>query len=204
MTFAWCCWLPQSARRRRSPPSASIHGRRRPQGLSKLGWLFLTGLSTGSGIWATHFVAMLAYSAGLPTAYDPLLTAVSLLVAIGATTFGFFVCSHGTRLDAGVGGALIGLGIGVMHFTGMRALIVPGTLVWDTPLVVASLLLGAALASTRRWRFTGNQNFRGTVTAARHPHLGDLQPAFHGHGRGDRSSPIPPSSVARLCRRRVR
>ena len=39
--------------------------------LSRLGWLFLTGVSTGSGIWATHFVAMLAYSAGLPTAMTP-------------------------------------------------------------------------------------------------------------------------------------
>ena len=91
--------------------SFSIYSRAaQGQGLSKLGWLFLTGLSTGSGIWATHFVAMLSYSAGLPTAYDPLITAVSLLVAVGSTTFGYFVCSQGTRLDAGVGGALIGIG----------------------------------------------------------------------------------------------
>ena len=136
------------------------------QGLSKLGWLFLTGMSTGSGIWATHFVAMLAYSAGLPTAYDPLLTAVSLLVAVGSTTFGYFVCSQGTRLDAGVGGALIGVGIGIMHFTGMRALIVPGTLNWDIPLVAVALILGAVFASASMLAFFRNQNFRGLVTAA--------------------------------------
>lgn len=49
--------------------SFSIYSRAvQGQGLSRLGWLFLTGLSTGSGIWATHFVAMLSYNAGLPIA----------------------------------------------------------------------------------------------------------------------------------------
>lgn len=36
--------------------------------MSRFGWLFMTGVSTGSGIWATHFVAMLAYGAGVPVA----------------------------------------------------------------------------------------------------------------------------------------
>ena len=29
--------------------------------MRRLGWLALTGISAGAGIWATHFVAMLAY-----------------------------------------------------------------------------------------------------------------------------------------------
>ena len=37
----------------------------------RLAWIALTGLSTGAGIWSTHFVAMLAYDSGFPTAYDP-------------------------------------------------------------------------------------------------------------------------------------
>ena len=147
--------------------SFSIYSRAaQGHGLSKLGWLFLTGLSTGSGIWATHFVAMLSYNAGLPTAYDPLVTAVSLLVAVASTTFGYFVCSRGTRIDAGIGGALIGLGIGLMHFTGMRALIVPGTLVWDLQLVAAALAVGAAFGSASMLAFHQDQKLRGIVTAA--------------------------------------
>ena len=147
--------------------SFSIYSRAaQGQGLSKLGWLFLTGMSTGSGIWATHFVAMLSYSGGLPTAYDPLVTAVSLLVAVGSTTFGFFISSQGTRLDAGVGGALIGCGIAIMHFTGMRALIVPGTLAWDNSLVAAALLVGATLGAASTLAFHWNQNFRGIVAAS--------------------------------------
>ena len=32
----------------------------------RLGWAALTGVCAGSGIWATHFVAMLAYRGALP------------------------------------------------------------------------------------------------------------------------------------------
>ena len=147
--------------------SFSIYSRAaKAQGVSTLGWLFLTGVSTGSGIWATHFVAMLAYSAGLPTAYDPLLTAGSLIVAIAATSLGYFVSSQGTRLHAGAGGAVVGLGIGAMHFTGMRALIVPGTIEWDWALVIVSLALGALLSSAAVLAFYRLQGFRGIIHAA--------------------------------------
>ena len=67
--------------------SFSIYSRvAHAQKMMRLGWLFLTGVCTASGIWATHFVAMLAYKAGAQTAYDPILTAGSLLVAIVATS----------------------------------------------------------------------------------------------------------------------
>jgi diguanylate cyclase len=36
-------------------------------GRRKLLWAAVTGVSAGSGIWATHFVAMLAYKGALPT-----------------------------------------------------------------------------------------------------------------------------------------
>lgn len=33
-------------------------------------WLITAGAATGCGIWGTHFIAMLAYEPGVPTAYD--------------------------------------------------------------------------------------------------------------------------------------
>lgn len=42
--------------------------------LRQLGWAGITGVTAGSGIWATHFVAMLAYNGGFPTAYEPVLS----------------------------------------------------------------------------------------------------------------------------------
>jgi diguanylate cyclase len=62
---------------------------RQSRGSKRLGWIFLTGVATGAGIWATHFVAMLAFKTGLPTAYDPILTLASSLIAMAVTAIGF-------------------------------------------------------------------------------------------------------------------
>ena len=110
-------------------------------------WLLVTGVCAASGIWATHFVAMLAYEDNLPTAYDPGLTAASLLIAIIATTIGFSISSLGSRTQALLGGAVIGLGISLMHFTGMKAMIVGGYIEWDWAYVGAAIVLGVLLGS---------------------------------------------------------
>ena len=47
------------------------------QGQARLFWLMSAGAVAGSGVWATHFVAMLAYQPGLPMRFDLVLTAVS-------------------------------------------------------------------------------------------------------------------------------
>ncbi len=117
------------------------------RGFSRLAWIFLTGVSGAAGIWATHFVAMLAYDPGSPTDFDPVLTIASLLIAAAATTVGFALSSSGGRVLIAAGGAAIGLGIGMMHFTGMEALIVPGSVRWDRGLVTVSLLIGVTFSS---------------------------------------------------------
>ena len=63
----------------------------------RLWWLALTGVSTGSGIWATHFVAMLAYDSGVPTAYEPRGNDRLALIAVVVTTVGFWIAARGGR-----------------------------------------------------------------------------------------------------------
>ena len=41
-------------------------------------WLMVSATATGFGIWATHFIAMLAFSPGIPSGYNILLTVLSL------------------------------------------------------------------------------------------------------------------------------
>ena len=125
--------------------------------LRRLALLLLAGVCTGAGIWATHFIAMLAYEPGIPTAYEPVATASSLLIAVIATTTGFAISSSpGYRLH-GLGGAIIGLGIAMMHYTGMSALLVPGQPEWSAPHVVASLVIGGVFAAAAMLVYHGRE-----------------------------------------------
>lgn len=54
-------------------------------------WLTAGALTSAAGIWATHFVAMLAIDTGLPTGYDIGLTVLSLVVAVAITGLGLTV-----------------------------------------------------------------------------------------------------------------
>src|SRR5437868_4610247 len=94
-------------------------------------WVFLAAFAFGSAVWATHFLAMLAFEPGLPTGYEPKLTILSLFVAIAAMTFGFAIAARRMpRVIPIIGGIFIGLGVGAMHYTGMAALRTAGTVEW--------------------------------------------------------------------------
>jgi diguanylate cyclase (GGDEF)-like protein len=110
-------------------------------------WVALAALVSGIGIWSTHFVAMLAYEPHLPIGYDVPVTLLSVAAAILMCWFGWTVALTGRRGAPAVAGAIVGAGIGTMHYIGMAAVIVAGRIVWDEWLVAASVLLGATLAS---------------------------------------------------------
>src|ERR1700730_18649056 len=44
-----------------------LHHARKSSGRMRGVWLAVSAVSTGFGIWATHFVAMLAFTTGLPS-----------------------------------------------------------------------------------------------------------------------------------------
>ncbi|HVZ53391.1 MAG TPA: MHYT domain-containing protein [Pseudolabrys sp.] len=109
----------------------------------RVAWIAAAGAAAGFGIWATHFVAMLAYEPGVSLAYGVTLTAVSLAAAAVtvsfALSFGIYVRAPWA---APVSGGLVGGGIATMHYIGMAAVSVPGLIVWRMDLVAASIALG--------------------------------------------------------------
>ncbi|MGA2127162.1 MAG: EAL domain-containing protein [Xanthobacteraceae bacterium] len=110
-------------------------------------WIATAGAGAGCGIWATHFIAMLAYQPGVAVAYDVGLTFVSLVVAMAVTAAGIGAAVSGSlRSRAIVGGAVIGAGVAAMHYLGMSALEVGGHLTWSPGLVAASIALGMVSA----------------------------------------------------------
>ena len=125
-----------------------LHHARKSRGQMRLVWLTVSAISTGFGIWATHFVAMLAFTPGIPSGYNIALTILSLVAAILLTGAGLAMSLiPNWRAGPWVGGAIVAGGIAAMHSTGMAAFEIAGVILWDHVLVVASIVLGAAIGA---------------------------------------------------------
>jgi methyl-accepting chemotaxis protein len=149
---------------------AAISAFRRAQAAASLAraiWLAWAGLTTGAGIWATHFIAMLAYDPGVPLGYGLRLTAGSFAAAAFVTWAGLLLTAYAPRRwGTPVGGAVIGAGVACMHYLGMWAVELPGTIVWSMDLVAASILIGMLLGSAAMVVATRRHTAAATVTAA--------------------------------------
>jgi diguanylate cyclase (GGDEF)-like protein/PAS domain S-box-containing protein len=111
-------------------------------------WLAVSAITTGFGIWATHFIAMLAFTPGIPSGYNIILTILSLVAAILLTGAGLAVSlTPHWRHGPWVGGAIVAGGIAAMHYTGMAAFEIAGIILWDPVLVATSVVLGAAIGA---------------------------------------------------------
>src|SRR6185295_3017316 len=73
---------------------------------ARTSWIAAGGLALGCGVWATHFVAMLAYHPYLRLNYKLGLTLASILVAIFVSGIGLAIASSGRAKAALVGGAV--------------------------------------------------------------------------------------------------
>jgi len=110
-------------------------------------WLALAAFVSGTGIWATHFIAMLAYQPDVPIAYEPVRTLESIAAAILITGAGWWVAVRGSAAAALAGGAIVGAGIATMHYLGMSAADVGGFILWDRGFVIASVLIGVVMSA---------------------------------------------------------
>ncbi|MCA1551942.1 EAL domain-containing protein [Bradyrhizobium sp. BRP19] len=121
---------------------------RATHGAGRLAWIALDAAVSGCGIWATHFIAMLAYGPGSAGAYNIPVTILSLMLAISLTFVGLSIAVASSRpVWIVVGGAIVGLGVAAMHYTGMAALEMPARLDWIGSTVAASVLFGVVFAA---------------------------------------------------------
>ena len=118
-------------------------------GRERLVWLSLDAAAAGFGIWATHFIAMLAYDPGIGAGYNVTLTVLSLLIAILITGAGLAIAlgDFGHKAVTAIGGAVVGSGVAAMHYAGMQALEVPARITWSPGLVAVSIALGIVWAA---------------------------------------------------------
>ncbi|PYC13121.1 putative bifunctional diguanylate cyclase/phosphodiesterase [Pseudomonas mosselii] len=104
-------------------------------------WRVLGACCLAGGIWAMHFISMLAFQAPLEIHFDAPLTGLSLLVALLAAWLAMNSLNRSEmRLRHYLQTALfIGLGISLMHYTGMAALQTSAQQYYQTGLLLASI-----------------------------------------------------------------
>jgi diguanylate cyclase len=116
-------------------------------------WLIIGSVSMGTGIWAMHFIGMLAFSLPIQLRYSITLTFASLGVAILTSGFAIKIASS-SRLGLVrhfVCSLVMGCGIAVMHYTGMSAILVFPAISYDPALVGASVAIAVVASFAALW-----------------------------------------------------
>lgn len=121
---------------------------KRPRGKSPLAWLVIAGLTAGFGLWAAHFILLLAHTHDGAN-HHGLWQLVSLASTLGATSLGFVFLDDERRFAWLYSGASIAAGyaifqLGDLHFLGGGGELLqflPALLVLASAIAVASVVL---------------------------------------------------------------
>lgn len=116
--------------------------------------LHLSGaFALGSAIWSMHFIGMLSYRMDMPISYDLILTGVSFLIAFGAA-YAVLAVTRLTQLklhhilNCAV---LLGIAIAGMHYTGMSAMQMEGTIHYHPLFFAYSIVIAIVASAAALW-----------------------------------------------------
>jgi NO-binding membrane sensor protein with MHYT domain len=124
------------------------------RGRARVRWLAAAALAIGStGIWVMHFIAMLGFTIpGQSIRYNVPITILSMVLAVLVVGIGIFIV--GFREGTGplvLGGVIIGVGVATMHYVGMSAIRVQGSLVYNPLLVGVSIVIAIIAGTAALW-----------------------------------------------------
>jgi NO-binding membrane sensor protein with MHYT domain len=145
------------------------------QGAARARWLLLAAVAIGAvGIWAMHFIAMLGFT--IPDGqllYNVPLTIASLLLAVAVVGVGLFIVGwsgagfgRGSWPRLAAGGTVIGVGVAGMHYLGMAAMSMTGSISYNLPLLVLSVLIAVVAGTAALWIGTWVRGLAATAGAA--------------------------------------
>jgi diguanylate cyclase (GGDEF)-like protein/PAS domain S-box-containing protein len=122
-------------------------------GRLRLAWILAAGVAMGGGVWAMHFVAMLAFTLPVTIGFDIPLTLFSLALAVAVTSLSLWIVFNG-NFSGGkllLGGVLMGTGVAGMHYVGMAAIIASVTMSYQPGLVAASIAIAIGASMAALW-----------------------------------------------------
>ncbi|HDT5731175.1 EAL domain-containing protein [Enterobacter roggenkampii] len=117
-------------------------------------WRIAGGMTLGIGIWSMHFIGMLSMQMPMMMRYDLWLTLASLGVAIIASTTALDIAVAGKKRFSFrpiVATAILSAGVVSMHYIGMAALMLDGSIIWDRRIVGLSVVIAVVASGTALW-----------------------------------------------------
>ena len=117
------------------------------------GWLAGGALVMGVGIWAMHFIGMLAFQLPIPLAYDLKISALSLAIAVLASGFALWQINqpHLPVTHLCISAIIMGSAIAAMHYIGMAALRMTPGIEYDIFLFCASIVIAILASGAALW-----------------------------------------------------
>jgi diguanylate cyclase (GGDEF)-like protein len=117
-------------------------------------WMAISAFAGGVGVWATHFVAMLAYSGTVAIEFDFTATVLSAATAV----LGFWLTLRllkGAAFQYALLAAVSAtLSIAAMHFTGMSAIKAAADIHYDLPPILVGGTISVLLLLAAFWLVT--------------------------------------------------
>ncbi|MCG8535212.1 MAG: PAS domain-containing protein, partial [Pseudomonadales bacterium] len=119
--------------------------------------LFTGSVAQGGGVWAMHFIGMLAFDLCTPVEYDWWLTGISMAPSVAASVIALNLNSMQSinARELWVGGVLMGAGIGSMHYIGMAGMEMAPALRYDPWIFALSIVVAVLLSVLALWIRTG-------------------------------------------------
>ncbi|WP_333873846.1 PAS domain S-box protein [Methylobacter sp.] len=111
-------------------------------------WLAIGALILG-GVWAMHFIGMLAFQLDCEVNYDPWITGLSVLPGIFAAAVALDIVTSKKNISLNklvLSGIIMASGIGLMHYSGMAAIHLDGILRYNLKLFILSLAAAVCLS----------------------------------------------------------
>lgn len=121
---------------------------RATEGPTRYGWLFLSAVGTGGSLWTSIYLAILALSPELPSAFDATTVAAALIVLIATCIAGFTIGSRkNLTLAPEIGGAVMGGGVLAALWVAISGWQVAGHLSWSWVGAASIVVLGLGLSA---------------------------------------------------------
>lgn len=117
-------------------------------------WRIAGGVTLGIGIWSMHFIGMLSMQMPMMMSYDLWLTLASLGVAVVASTTALNIAVTGKQRSPFrllLATAILSAGVVSMHYIGMAALMLDGSISWDRRWVGLSVVIAVVASGTALW-----------------------------------------------------